>query len=200
MGINNEIQLWAINSIMMIGLLIFFIGLWILILPQGFLKASKLLGRWISTDAFFEFLDRPRYQERIIYKYHRIAGTLIITGAVYTLFIMIQKIEISMLVSQLPQIVGRFWSEWFYGALYGLVISANLLALIVGGIVLIRPSLLKILETYLNKWVITGQDLKKLDQSHEIALDILPGNPRLFGLAVTLGGVYIVISMAILLL
>jgi len=200
MGINNEIQLWAINSIMMIGLLIFFIGIWILILPQGFLKASRSLGRWISTDAFFESLDRPRYQERFIYKHHRIAGMLIITGAVYTLFIMLQSIDISMLVSLLPQIGGRFWSEWFYGAIYALFVSANLLAVMVGGIVLVRPSVLKMLESYMNKWVITGQDLKKLDQTHEIALEILPGNPRLFGLAVALGGIYIVISMAILLL
>jgi hypothetical protein len=200
MGINNEIQLWVINSIMMIGLLIFFIGVWILILPQGFLRAGKSLGRWISTDAFFESLDRPRYQERFIYKYHRIAGTLIIMGAGYTIFMMFQRIDITMLVALLPQIGGRFWSEWLYGAIYALFICANLLAVMVGGIVLVRPSVLKLLETYMNKWVITGQDLKKLDQNHEIALDILPGNPRLFGLAVALGGIYIVISMAIMLL
>ncbi len=200
MGMNNEIQLWAINSILLIGLLIFFIGVWILIMPHGFLKASKSLGRWISTDSFFDSLDRPRYQERFIYKHHRVAGALIITGAVYTLFMMFERIDISMLVSQLPQIGNRFWSEWLYGALYALVISANLLALLIGLIVLVRPSVLKILETHMNKWVVTGKDLKKLDKSHDIALDILPGNPRLFGLAVALGGIYIVISMAIMLI
>jgi len=200
MGMNNEIQLWAINSILLIGLLIFFIGVWILIVPQGFLKASKSLGRWISTDVFFDSLDRPRYQERFIYKHHRIAGLLIISGAIYTLIMMFLKFDIKILVAQLPQIGGRFWTEWFYGLVYTLLISANLLALLIGLIVLVRPSVLKILETHMNKWVVTGKDLKKLDKTHDIALDILPGNPRLFGLAVALGGIYIVISMAIMLL
>jgi hypothetical protein len=199
MGINNEIQLWAVTSIMMIGLLIFFIGVWILIRPEGFLKASKSLGRWISTDAFFESLDRPRYQERFIYKHHRIAGLMIITGAAYTLFMMYSKVDMQMFVAQLPQIGTQFWTEWLYGVVYILLISANLMALLLGLIVLIRPSTLKVIEKYLNKWVVTGQDLKKLDQTHEIALEVLPGNPRLFGLAVTLGGIYIVISMAIML-
>lgn len=199
MGLNNQMQLWFINSILLIGIVIFFIGIWILIQPQGFLRASKSLGRWISTDVFFGSLDRPRYQERFIYKHHRIAGLMIIAGAIYTLFIMIQKIDVKLLVALLPQIGGQFWSHWFYGVAYALMISANLLALVIGLIVLVRPSMLKILETYMNKWVSPSIDLKKLDETHEIALEILPGNPRLFGLAVALGGVYIVISMAILL-
>ncbi len=199
MGNNAELQLWLINSMLLLGGLIFLVGIWIIVLPQSFLDASKSMAKWVSTDGFFDSLDKPRYQERLIYKYHRIAGALIILGASYTMIILITGINIRMLVVQFPVIINRFLSEWFYGSAYMIMLVANALAVLVGIIVLVRPSLLKKIEGSLNKWISMGQGLKSLDDTHEIALEVLPGNPRLFGLAVALGGVYIVISMLVLL-
>jgi hypothetical protein len=199
MVLNTEIQFLLINFMLVVGVLVFLLGLWILILPSHFLKVGQSLSKWVTTDEYFNYLDKPHYQERLIYKYHRLAGGLIILGALYTLGILILKVDIGS-ISRLPVVISSFWSDWLYGTVYYLLIGANILAVAAGIIVFARPSMLKGIEQSLNKWVTTGQNLKKLDETHEISLEILPGNPRLFGLAVALGGLYISMSMGVMLL
>lgn len=197
---NTAIQMWLINSMLLLGMLIFLLGVWILILPTHFLKVGQSLSKWVTTDHYFDYMDKPRYQEKVIYKHHRASGILIVAGALYTLVMLLHKIDIDVVYTKLPAIINTFWSEWFYSTAYYLLVGANILAVVVGSIVLLRPSLLKGVEQSLNKWINPEKSLKRLDETHEIALEILPGNPRLFGLAVTLGGLYIVLSMVIMLL
>lgn len=200
MAVNSALQFWLASSMFIVGMLLIALGLWILCLPEHFLRVGKSMSRWIATDHYFETLDRPRYQERFIYKHHFISGGLILAGALYTLVMLIIKVDFDAIPAAMPVVINRFWSEWFYMAFYYLLVGANLLAVLVGLVIIIRPSALKRIEEGLNRWVSTGQQLKKLDETHEIALEVLPGNPRLFGLAVMLGGLYIALSMAILLL
>lgn len=200
MTVNSALQFWLASSMFIVGILLVALGLWILFLPAHFLRVGQSLSRWISTDHYFEALDRPRYQERFIYKHHHIAGGLIITGALYTLVMLITRVDFDVIQTALPVVINRLLSEWLYISVYYLLVVANLLALLVGLVIFIRPSALKGVEQKLNHWVSADRQLKKLDETHEIALEVLPGNPRLFGLAVMLGGLYIALSMAILLL
>lgn len=190
---------WLTGSLFWLGAVVLIIGLWLLISPASFLKTGNLLGRWVSTDSYFETLDRPRFQERAIYKYHRGFGALIFSGALYSMVILMMT-ETDIVIDQLPVIVNRHWSEWFYLTLYSILIGANGLAAVVGLLVFIRPSLIKGIEQVLNKWIGIEQKLKKLDERHEISLSILPGSPRLFGLAVSLAGIYMMLSLGILFL
>jgi hypothetical protein len=114
---------------------------------------------------------------------------------------LVLQIDIEVMAGRLPAVINPYLSEWFYSTVYYLLAIANLLAVVVGIVVFVRPSLLKGIEQTLNKWVTAGPGLKKLDETHEISLDVLPGgHPRLFGLAVALGGLYIMLSMGVVLL
>ncbi|MEX2353258.1 MAG: hypothetical protein WD709_03650, partial [Gammaproteobacteria bacterium] len=150
---------------------------------------------------YFDAIDKPRYQESFIYRYHLIFGSLIVLGAAYTLVMLILNADIDAIAGQLPILINHYWSVWFYGTLYYILVGANALAVLAGVVVFMRPSMLKDIELTLNRWIVTERRLKNLDEPHEISLDVLPGgNPRLFGLAVTLGGLYIMLSMGVMLL
>jgi len=201
MQFNNEIHIWLTSAMLGVGVLVFLLGLWILILPTRFLKTGQSLGKWVSTEEYFDAMDKPRYQESLIYRYHRTAGSLIMLGAAYTLVVLIARVDLNAMAGALPTVVNAFWSEWFYGALHSLLVVANMVAIIVGVIVFLRPSMLKGIEMTLNRWIVPESRLKRLDDPHEISVDVFPGgNPRLFGLAVTLAGLYIMLSMAVALL
>lgn len=201
MQFENEIHIWLTSAMLGVGMLVFFLGLWILILPTRFLKTSQSLGKWVSTEKYFDALDKPHYQESSIYRHHRFAGSLIVLGAAYTLVVLITRVDINVMAAALPTVINLFWSEWLYGAIYILLTGANILAVVVGVVIFTRPSMLKSIENTLNTWMVTDRRLKKLDEVHEISIDVFPGgNPRLFGLAVTLGGLYIMLSMAVMLL
>jgi len=201
MGPDSAVQIWLASTLCILGALVFLLGLWILVLPASFLRAGQSLGRWVSTEEYFDVIDRPRYQDGLIYRHHRISGSLITLGAFYTLVMLIVRADIKGSSGLLPVIINPIWSEWFYGTLYSLLVGANVLAVVVGIVVFIRPSMLKGIEKTMNMWIIPERSLRKLDEPHEISVDIFPGGkPRLFGLAVALGGLYMMLSMGVLLL
>lgn len=201
MELNSVFQVWMTSAMLFLGALVFLLGLWILIFPASFLRMGKSLGKWVSTEDYFDVIDTPRYQESLIYRNHRIVGVLIVVGALYTLVMLIVRVDMKALTGLLPVVINPFWSEWFYSSAYLILIGANVLALAVGIVIFSRPSMLKGIEKTMNMWIIPERKLKKLDEPHEISIDIFPGGrPRLFGLAVALGGLYIMLSTAIVLL
>jgi len=78
--------------------------------------------------------------------------------------------------------------------LYYLLIGAMVLAFIFGVIMFIRPSALKTFERWSNYWVDTDAKLKVLDERKDLPDSILPGNPRIFGIFVIFGAIYIIWS------
>lgn len=201
MRLENELQMWLNSSLFVLGFLVLILGMWILLLPSSFLRSGQYLGKWISTEKYFDAINRPRYQEGVIYRHHRLVGGVIILGALYTLYMLLYEVDIKQSISVLPIVINSYWSEWFYNTTYITLMWANALASIIGIVVFLRPSMLKRLEKILNVWIVPERKLKKLDETHEISIDIFPGgNPRLFGLAVVLGGLYIMLSMGVVLL
>jgi hypothetical protein len=190
---NHALQIWLTNSLLILGLLVVAVGMWMLILPQHFLKTSAKLGIWVSTEDYFNTLDKPHYQERIIYKHHRIFGVLIVLGASYTLAVLL-NMDLETIRTNVVNTVNSNWMDWINSAVFILIIFGNSIAIVFGIIMFARPSMLKDIENRLNKWIPTEEKLKKLDEVHEVPATILTGKPRLCGLIVVLGGVYILLS------
>ena len=197
---NYQLFNWLVASLFWMSVLVSFCGLVFIISPGVLTRYSKKLNQWISTTDFFNLLDKPRHIERRIYHYHRIFGLLISFGAAYSLFVFLFDMDIQKISDTLPVLINPSTSEWLYEMIYYLLVCADGLALLAGVIVLIRPSLLKGLETLANKWVTSDKYTKSLDRTHSIPEHILPGNVRIFGLIVFIGGVYIMVNTGAFLL
>jgi hypothetical protein len=197
---NTELIKWLVASLFWLSLLISLIGIIFMVRPGVLVQSSKKLNRWISTSGFFDALDRSRQVERTVYRYHRWFGFIILVGASYCLYIFLFNIDVQRMIRILPIVGNSGFSAWLYEMLYYLLICANALALVTGLIILLRPSLLKSLETIANRWIASDKLIKPLDQTHSIPEHILPGNIRLFGLIVLIGGLYIMFNTGVLLL
>jgi hypothetical protein len=68
-------------------------------------------------------------------------------------------------------------------------------AIIFGLVVILRPSLLKKIESWSNNWVSTEELLKPLDKTIDISHRWLPRHPRVFGLFVALGSLFILLNL-----
>lgn len=195
-----ELIKWLVASLFWLSVLISLIGIIFIVKPGVLVQSSRKLNRWISTSGFFDALDRPRQVERIVYRYHRWFGFIILVAAGYCLYIFLMNMDMQRMIRILPVVGNPGFSEWLYEMLYYILISANTLALVAGLIMLIRPSLLKNLEAISNRWIASDKWMKPLDQPHSIPEHILPGNIRLFGLIVLIGGLYIMFNTGVLLL
>lgn len=197
---NSELIQWLVASLFWLSVLVSLCGLIFIIRPSIFLHYNNKLNRWISTNEFFDFIDKPRHIERVVYHYHHLFGAVILLGAGYCMYEFLYHINTQIFVRNLPVIGNVRFSAWLYEIVYYLLIVANGLALIVGLIILVRPSLLKGMESIANRWISSSDYTKTLDSTHSIPEHILPGNIRLFGLIVLLGGVYIMFNTGALLL
>lgn len=189
-----EFYLWMLHTLFWIGILLAFLGLALIIAPAQVLGTARTLNRWISTKPFFDSLNRPRYQERYFYRNHRISGTIIVVLSAICLYILVFYHSPAAITAQLIRTMETEFGRWLIVSLYYLLLGCLGVALLVGVVVLIRPSLLKSLEQWGNRWVDTDRELEGFDRVHEIPGHILPGRPRWFGLFVLLGALYILFS------
>jgi uncharacterized protein YjeT (DUF2065 family) len=197
---NNIYFDWLVSSLFILGILVILLGLSIVLLPEKINKMALKLNRWVSTEHYFDKVDKPRYIERAIYRNSTIVGLLIILGSAYCLFTFLYNTNIDYLITKLPLINdNELMTEWLYSSLIYILIAANFICLILGFIILLRPSCLKSIEKLSNQWIHTKPFLNKLDSTRSMPEYKLQGKMRVFGLFVIIGGIFIVMNTALFL-
>jgi len=156
-------------------------GAWLALAPRSFLRLNAWLGRWYSTRRALHPLDRPIAVERHLYRHHRLLGALLTAGSLYATWRLATAYDEARLVAALrPELpaplAGALLTGWTVFLLLG-----NLAALAAGIAVLVRPSALKGLEAWANRWISTRQALRFLDVPHDGPDRLVARHPRLAG-------------------
>ena len=183
MNVTNEFYSFALDFLFVIGVLLVPVGVSFMLIPNKVFNIANKLNRWVATDSFFNKLDTPIYKERFFYRHHQLFGFTVLLVSAVCLF---------MLTVYTVKLAESEFEKWLFHVLYYMLIVAIMLAFLFGLIMFIRPSALKSFETWGNRWIDTEEPLKMLDQNKNLPDRILPGNPRVFGLAVTLAAIYII--------
>ena len=190
---------WLLSSLFWLGVLLFIISIVWLIHPVGLQRMSDYMNRWIATNAFFARLDDQVRLERYFYRHHRVMGILIILGAVFCLYELQQRSGGLLNVWNHLQLVGDLsMKSIITDSMLLILMIGNLLALVTGFVVAIRPSLLKRLEGWGNRWVESNRVTAMLDRNVDIANKWLPSHPRLLGLLTLIGSLYIMSNTAVI--
>lgn len=187
----NEIYHWLLASMFWLAAVLFVFGLALIIVPRRVMRIGNLFNRWISSNGFFEFLNRPRYQERFIYRHYRIFGSVIVVITVATSYMLVFYTSRENILNGIDAFAQGAFYQWLFLILYHVLLVLNALALVIGIIVFFRPSLLKRLEKWGNRWVRIEEKLARFDKIYEIPENILPGRPRWFGSFVSLSSLYV---------
>lgn len=174
-----------------LGVLCFLMGLFLSIAPKKFLDATSRMNRWISTDAAFASLDRPRPVDRYFYRRHLWVGVVLLSGGIYILYVFWAWYDRAQVLTALPVIHNVAASAWIYDSLVILLRGTGVVGVLAGVVVLLRPSLLKSLEAKANRWISTEQWTKPLDRQKELPTQWFPGHAQWFGIAITAGSLYI---------
>ena len=177
------------------GIIFFFLGLAILIAPASVIRLGEVLNRWVSTDQAFHSLDTPKSVERFFYHHHRAFGVLLMFGAAYVLYTFAYAFDYTALSGQVLLFNSHTVTDWLLNALSFLNIGFSVIAIGVGAIIFFRPSLLKGLEERANKWYGTDDTLKKLDVRLSAPDSWFRHRPRLLGLLIMAGSLYVVVSL-----
>ena len=155
-------------------------GAAIAIRPALMDRLRALADRRIDTEHVAGALDRPRDADRWFYRYHRAYGVVVIGLAVFLLYFLAFGYHS-------PAWVSAFGAD--HRELVAMIIEVarivlwltSIAAIIVGTVVFVRPSALKNVERWANRWLSPRRISRDLDREYHPADTWASKHPRLAG-------------------
>jgi hypothetical protein len=172
------------------AVLALFVGVWLLINPKDMLRFNQRASRWLDTEKLTAIIDKPRHIERALYRNHRWVGGLVLAGGCYIatvlMFVFNKKAAVTVLARGGDlRLVG-----WLIDALFVLLVLCSVLAVVLGVLLLLRPSLLKNIEAWMNRWYSSDKSLQALDRVSFGLDEWVAKHTRLMAVLIILGAVY----------
>ncbi len=163
-------------------------------------RISERMNRWVSTRAALRPLQEHHSVNRPLYRLHRLVGVLICAGALYSLIVLGPPSGEAAIVKSLAGIGPPKMSAWLSESLRAILLTGNLGALLFGLVFIVRPSALKSLEAWADRRISARKSIKPLEEIHLPADKFARAHPRLVGLLVILGSLYVIVNLGFALL
>ena len=170
-------------------------GLLLIFDSQRAFRISEWLNRWVSTRSALRPLEAHHSIARPLYRMHRLAGTLICAGALYSLVVLGTAKGEAAIVKSLSSLGPAPFSAWLAESLRYLLLIGNAGALLFGLVFIVRPSALKRLEAWADRSISARRPTKPLEEMHLPADHFVRSHPRLVGILVLLGSAYILATL-----
>lgn len=168
----------AIRAGLLLLLFSALVGLGLLVMPEAMARLGSVQSGWAPLSRLLVSLDRIYRIERFFYRHHRVFGAFLLAGSAYTLA--------QTLLNPGVLTGARAWGALGETAIWS-VLGGNLLGLLLGLVVLVRPSLLKEPERLSNRWISIAPVSPLWGAGPDA---ILPRQPRLAGAFILGGSVY----------
>lgn len=199
-AIVNEIlidALWALGAIGMLLALV--AGLVLVISPQLALQIGDKLNREFSVGWLKHALDAPRNSQPFIYRHHRIVGLFLLLATLYFFWVFATGYRTDALAAMFAGTLPPVVLELLATTATVVLVIGNALGLMLGVLMLTRPSALKRVEALANRWVDTDKAAEILDRRVDRPEGFASQYPRRLGLAILLATAYVgLIAMVVL--
>ncbi|NDP39419.1 MAG: hypothetical protein GZ093_11825 [Rhodoferax sp.] len=164
--------------------------------PQLLQRINRVANHWVSTRHISQLMDRSIRTERWFYRHHLVMGPLVVVGAGYMLLYFGWLLDRAAALRALkgyianPPLAGALLDVLLLFALIGAVV-----ALLIGAVYWVRPSLLRGLETQSNRWVSSRKATKVIDVTHEQVDRFVVQHAQGVGWLLLAGSVYLLVVM-----
>jgi len=175
------------------------IGVLLLVDSDRVIRWNASLNRWYSTRQAFQKLEEPIDIKRVVYRWHRVAGVLILAGALFTLDVLAFSYQTGALVRAFRGVGNPAILSIAFEALRIVLIVGNVAGLVAALILCFRPSLLKGIEAVGDRYYSGREAAKPLEAMHYQPDDFVRARPRVVGAFFTLGSLYILVALGLLL-
>ena len=169
------------------------IGVMMLAAPQRLGEVFKISNRWISTRRATKPLETPHQTDRVMLRYPRVLGAIMLVSAALILIkgaIFISNVSIADGGKLLAQFyrgmnLSNGVSETLWLSLIAIILLGAVLAVTVGLMSLFKLGKLKFWAESVNRWISTRQLSKPLDVPHYHLDKLVSDKPRLWGGVIT---------------
>jgi hypothetical protein len=171
------------------------IGILLLVDSARVLRWNGVLNGWFSTQGVLSSLEAPRDVKRIVYRGHRIAGLLVVAGALYTLAALWSRYQAPVLARAFRDLGSPELTALIFESVRLFLILGNLAALAAGTVVFFRPSLLKPLEGWADRVYRNGMNSEGVDRMRLQPDELAKAHPKVLGFLAAAGGAYVIMNL-----
>lgn len=183
------------TALLVICIVAFFLGIGLLIKPHSLLQAGQYIKQRFTACLPINQLQKPIKIERYVYRRHRFFGALILSGALFTLYSLMYRYNETATISAYAMYFNRTVVEWVAESATAFLAITSVCAALIGGIMLVRPSLLKGVEAWANRRY-PSRDSDKLLNIIKNSSRFTVSYPRLTGLLVSIISLFILAHLA----
>ena len=176
------------------------VGVTLLLDSARVFRWNQTLNRWYSTRQGLRPLEQPIDVKRVIYRWHRVAGVLVFAGALFTLDVLAFSYQTGALVRAFAPVGNQALLSIFFETLRIILIVGNVAGLLAGLILCFRPSLLKGLESVADQYYSARAATRPLEVMRYQPDDFVRARPKFVGTFVTIGSLYVLVALGLLLL
>lgn len=164
--------------------------------PRLMAHINRAASRWISTRRMVHFLDRSVRIERWVYRHHRLSGVLIVLGASYIIVYFGLLFDKAAALQRLSAHAPARLMDVLLDTLSLFLLLGAAVALVVGFVTCLRPSLLRGVEEFSNQWISLRRTTRALDIPRNLVDNYVARHTRRIGWLLLLGSIYLLIAVS----
>lgn len=166
------------------------IGLLLLLQPSIIVRLNKQVGNKFSLRCMTKFLEVPNSVDYMFYRNHRILGIIVTLTSAYVLYYFLVIYDAAMIAAYLKSSSYAFMYDILINAGRLFMLICSTVIVLLGVAIFIRPSQLKIVESWANHWISTSQPARSLSVEHDQVNQLAYKYPRLTGLMIVILSLY----------
>ena len=166
------------------------IGLLLLVRPSIIIRLNSRVGKRFSLRRLTKVIEVPNKVDHLFYRHHRILGIIVTLTAGYVLYYFIAIYDAAMIADYLRSSSNAIVYDMLITAIRFFMLISSAVILLFGVAIFIRPSQLKIVETWANRWISTRHAARPLSEEHNQLNQLIYSYPRLTGLIIVCLSLY----------
>lgn len=167
------------------------IGIMFTFAPRQVEKLSSRYNKWVSLRRPSRAFEIPRNIDHHLYRFHALIGIFILLSAVYILYQLGFNYRHEKTVSILSSLINSpLIADWLLSSLILAFSISAILLVVLGAVLVIRPSALKSSESHANRWISTRKCLQPIEKKRLFLDSWFNKHPRKFGVIIFIASLY----------
>lgn len=162
------------------------------------LRLLSGLNHYVSTRRGFKSISVAYDLDGGARRNGRLVGGIVLVGAAYSVYALLMWFDIATLVTALGLPYPRPLVAWILESIRWSLVLFNLVAVAVGGMLVLRAGALAGLEAQANRWCSVRKLTLGADTMHMGLDQLFAAYPRACGTALLLGAVYVAVNALLL--
>lgn len=192
--LSDTLETTFFNIIIVGAALSMLYGFWLIISPKSALTLNQKINKSFSMRKTTKSLEKPISIESWFYRHAKIAGILLMLGAIYLIYLLFWQLDFNYLAKSLPGLTILMW-EWLLQSFQIFFVIMSAIVFLMGFLILVRPSQLKPLEEKANFWISTRQKMQFMSNEMGQADKLLDQFPRQFGTIIIVAATIVLLNM-----